>query len=378
MHRTALNRAVPNPARRPAGIRFAGGAANVRRKLLAWLEGMAMLHYVQHRVEADRLAVSILDTLAEDWMPSFDTTRLSRYLEPGTGSVEAIERETVFAMLAAPRLLEYPSFEEFAAAVRIRRNIVVAARKTQLTFDTSAAERPADYWTYSEDRGFTVLPGKSLIAALEKATQPEAAEKPYAFSCYRATEYVALLGIAQELETSNPALLKRLQTQWETRAIKSGEFHEAFLYELGSMSEPLPAAYYIPGDRLWFRNPDAGSSDVEGYEGSWVFYLGGGLFSNFWKSSQPFTITTKSVEIFHWRHGVRPDGEGQLKMDETVVEARVRKTLEDPMELQRVLERMLRLRDPQGVYGAGGCIDATREFPRWVCPGTADIVLPCI
>ena len=378
MHRKVLNAAVPNPGLRPAGIRVAGDAATARRKLLAWLEDMAMLHYVQHRVEEDRLAVSILDTLAEDWMPFFDTTRLSRYLESGTGSVEAIERETVFAMLAAPMLLEYPSVEEFAAAVRIRRNIVVAARKTQLTFDTSAAERPTDYWTYSEDRGFTILPGKSLIAALEKATQPGISGRPYAFSCYRATEYVALLGIAQELERTNPPLLKRLQTQWETRAIRSGEFHEAFLYELGSMAEPLPAAYCVPGDRLWFRNPDARSSDIEGYEGSWVFYLGGGLFSNFWKSNRPFTITTKSVEIFHWRHGIRSDGNGRLEMDETVVDACVRKTLDNPVEVQRVLERMLRLRDPQGVYGAGGCIDATREFPRRVCPGTADIVLPCI
>jgi len=54
----------------------------------------------------------------------------------------------------------------------------------------------------------------------------------------------------------------------------------------------------------------------------------------------------------------------------------VRESLEDPTAVQRILDRMLRLRDPQGVYGAGGCIDASREFPRFVCPGTADIVLP--
>src|SRR3546814_17994260 len=77
-----------------------------------------------------------------------------------------------------------------------------------------------------------------------------------------------------------------LQRQWETRAIMSGQFHDVFLHEFGSMTEPLPPKYYIPGDRLWFRNPDEHSSNVEGYEGSWVFYVGDGLFTNFWKRDQ--------------------------------------------------------------------------------------------
>ena len=37
---------------------------------------------------------------------------------------------------------------------------------------------------------------------------------------------------------------------------------------------------------------------------------------------------------------------------------------------------MLRLRDPKGVYQEGGCIDTSREYPRCVHPGTADIRLP--
>ncbi|MNW12450.1 hypothetical protein D3C71_2101430 [compost metagenome] len=37
---------------------------------------------------------------------------------------------------------------------------------------------------------------------------------------------------------------------------------------------------------------------------------------------------------------------------------------------------MTRIRDPQGVYDQGGCIDATRERVRWVRPGHADIALP--
>src|SRR5512146_623866 len=156
----------------------------------------------------------------------------------------------------------------------------------------------------------------------------------------------------------------------------SQQFHDVFLREYGSMSEPLPPGYYVPGARLWFRNPDAYSSDVAGYEGSWVFYLGGGLFSNFWKSDQPYSMAAKCVEIYHWRSGVYRDAAGDLQMDETAVEERVHAAMSDPVEVGRILERMVRLRDPQGGYADGGCSDASREYPRWVCPGTSDIILP--
>jgi hypothetical protein len=287
-----------------------------------------------------------------------------------------LEKEILLAMLLGPATFEYPGYAELAASVHIRQNIVEAARHTLLSFHTTKIERPAHFWNYSEESGFTLISGKSLIDALRMATQPEVSGQQYSFSCYRATEYVILLGIAQELSTCNPALLHRLEHQWESRAIMSGQFHEVFLREYGSMSDPLPAKYYVPGDRLWFRNPDARSSDVSGYEGSWVFYLGGGLFTNLWMSDKPYTLAAKCVEIYHWRSGVCEDAEGKLTIDESVVADHVRATMSDPAELERILERMMRLRDPQGIYAEGGCIDASREYPRCVCPGTSDIILP--
>ena len=119
-------------------------------------------------------------------------------------------------------------------------------------------------------------PGSPLIAALRKTTQPEAGGPVYSFSCYRATEYVLLLGLAEELALSNPHLLAELQTRWERKAIQSGLFHDVFLKEEGSLAQPLPPRYYVPGDRVGFRNPDAASSDASGCEGSWTFYLGQG------------------------------------------------------------------------------------------------------
>ena len=322
-------------------------------------------------------SIQLRHDLARIWAPGLDTASLHLHLEQSAApSEDDLEREIVSAMLLSPLAFEFPSHAELAAAVRMRRNIVGAARSTALAFGTLDAERPDDCWTYLDGKGFVVKPGCALISALIKATQSEVSGTLYSFSCYRATEYVILLAMAQELERSNPDLLARLQQQWERRPIMSGQFHDVFLHEYGTMQVPLPPKYYVPGDRLWFRNPDAHSSDASGYEGSWVFYLGGGRFTNFWKRGQSFTLTDKCVEIFHWRHATCTDSEGELRIDEAIVEQHVAQTLADAQQTAEVMRQMLRLRDPKGVYEAGGCIDTTREAPRKVCPGTTDIVLP--
>lgn len=316
------------------------------------------------------------DACARMWTPDYDTTGLTRALKLDTrGQARDLEREILIAMLCGPLPFVFPSHAELASAVHIRRNIVQAGRETVLAFDTEEAERPEGYWAYTEASGFTVRPGQSLITALHKATQPDESGRRYSFSCYRATEYVILLGLAQELAVCNPALLEALQRQWEVRAIMSGEFHDVFLHEYGSLEQPLPFKYYVPGDRLWFRNPDEPSACVEGYEGSWVMYLGEGLFTNFWKPGEPYTLHRKCVELYHWRHALRLDALGRSTIDEEIVEARVAASLRDPVEVDDILARMLRVRDPSGVYESGGCIDATREYVRRVHAGSSGLVL---
>ena len=353
------------------------GLAAARRDFLALLASLELDRQVETRQEGRALRFRLKPDAAQAWAPDFDTTQLCEvlHLDPETRTAD-LDKEILSAMLAGPVAFEFPSFAEARSAIHIRRNIVQAARRTALDFHTTEAERPEDYWTYAEGKGFTLLPGQSLIEGLVKATQPEVSGQLYAFSCYRATEYVILLGLAKELAASNPELLARLQRQWESRPIMSGQFHDVFLHEYGSMEAPLPAKYYVPGDRLWFRNPDERSADVTGYEGSWVFYLGGGLFTNFWKRDQPFSLTAKCLEIYHWRHGAYVDDQGEMQMNEAIVEERVRATQNDPAEMARIMQRMLRLRDPKGVYQEGGCIDTSREVPRCVHPGTADIRLP--
>ena len=313
----------------------------------------------------------------ERWAPAYDTLDLhARLGQPRNATGRQLELETAIALLASPIAYRFPSADEAMASIRIRTATALAGRETALAFTTEAAERPWDFWQYDEATGFTLKADARLIPALQAATQPARTGQLYSFSCYRASEYVMLLGIAQELERSNPPLFERLTARWRTKAIQSGPFHDVFMREYGSQQRPFAFGHYVPGDRVWFRNPDENSANVEGYEGSWVVYLGGGLFTNFWKRDAPFTFEGKCLEIHHWRHAVVTDALGKPAIDESIVEARVAATLEDPDAVARILPLMQRYRDPTGTWGGGGCIDSTRESSRWVCQGTADLDVP--
>ncbi len=352
------------------------------QQVLAALDATDLAAQVQTRsattAQGTSLQLWLSPAQTARWAPGLDTLALAQTLGLDVAHHAAdVRREVVVAMLMGPVAFEFPSLDELLSAVNIRCNIVQAARKTNLAFHTSQAERPQDCWRYDEDHGFVIRAGVSLIDALTKATQPEVSGSLYAFSCYRASEYVIVLGMAQELAQCNPPLYQQLQTLWQQRPIRSGEFHEVFLREQGSMDTPLPARYYVPGDRTWFRNPDAASAEASGFEGSWVMYMGAGLFTNFWKRDQPYTLEQKCLEIYHWRNALYLDADGEERIDEDQVDARVAQTLQNPAEVARIQTLMQRYREPRGVYTeAGGCIDTTREFARWVRPGTADLRLP--
>ncbi len=314
-------------------------------------------------------------SMSPAWLAAFapegDTLSLHTY-------TAELKQEILWSMLASPHRFEFQDLAALGSAIRVRENIALAARKTALAFKTEAAERPSQFWRYEEEAGFILEPGAGLIDALISATQPEATGKLYDFSCYRASEYVVLLGLAQEAAAYHPGLLQQLQALNEVHAVRSGQFHDVYLHEYGSLNEPLPTHFFVPGDRLWFRNPDEASADVTGYEGSWVIYMGGGLFSNFWKRDKSFTLVEKCVEIYHWRHGLTAKDQGEPWMDEAVVEARVAATFSNPAELEQVLSRMMRMRDPQGVYAEGGCLDASRECPKQIHLGACELVLPAV
>ena len=359
-----------------SGIRIGGRTrreiARTAMVLRARLRTLGLGGDVEIALGDQGLAARLRPAAAGRWAPGFDTTALRRQL--AAGDADDAERETLAALLLAPGVIAFPDLGEFESALRIRLATVAAARATALAFDCEES-RPERCWVRTDDGTFALRPGCCLISAIREATQPGPQAAPFAFGCYRATEYVLMLAIAQEAEHTHAALLEQLRRRFERRPIQSREFHDALLREYGTTESPLPSRWFVPGDRVWFRNPDERSSDVEGYEGSWVIYKGNGLFSNFWQRGRPFTLTRKCVEIYHWRHAVVAGADGRSRIDEDAVERRVADTLRDEAATRAIVERMQRLRDPRGVYADGGCFDRTRESARWVRPGTCDITL---
>lgn len=309
--------------------------------------------------------------------PEYSTLHLCSKLGLNTTQQsEHLDLEILLCLSRSPIAYCFPSIEELMAAVRVRHFAVDAARLTELDFNPDGYERPKDCWTYVEGSGFLLNPGVDLVEALIKTTQPEeSGQQLYTFSCGRAAEYIMLLSIAQELKLNNPTLYVDLQKQWQRRALLADDFNDAFIYEVGSLDHPLPMEFYVPGCRLWFRNPDSHSADVEGFEGSWVIYLGAGAFCNLWERTKPFSMVDKCLEIYHWRNGVFYDAARALRMNEEIVREKVAETKKSSAETARILELMMRYRDARGVYQEGGCIDATRDVVRWICPMTSDFVL---
>ena len=364
------------------GIQIHGKTAraigNARQLFLAQLKELGLERFVKVIEDRTRNRGFVCFQLknADSWAPEGDTAQLCQKfgLDPQHNDQD-LQREILLAMLLCPVPFQFPSYNELASAVRIRRNIVQAARKTSLAFATYEAERPAEYWTYGEDCGFILNSGRSLIDALRHATQPESSGQRYTFSCRRAAEYVVLLAIASEVADCHFELFQDLQMQAETRALKGREFEGIFHRHIGCQRNPLPVKFFIPGDRTWFRNPEEKSSEITGYEGSWTFYLGSGDFADFWRPGQNYNLATKCLTIFHWRNSTYRDANGDLQIDERRVESLVASTLNNPTETSAILRDMIRLQEPLDVF-AGGCIEAHRESTRHVCRGTADLNLP--
>ncbi|HRK37132.1 MAG TPA: hypothetical protein PK347_01985 [Burkholderiaceae bacterium] len=347
-------------------------------RLAHWLQGHGLdLMWLETIPTATGWHFRLTDKARQQLTPDCDTLSLHERLGRQRWTPEL---EIVIALLATPVKLTFPTFDELCAHVDVRKNICLSGSRTTLAFATATAERPAEYWSYAEETGFTLKPCVSLIDALIMATQPAASGGVYSFSCYRATEYVMLLGIAQTLQAFHPELLSQLESQWRTQAIASGRFHDTFLTEIGSLDQPLPMPYYVPGDRVWFRNPDEASSDVVGFEGSWVVYLGQGRFTDFWRPGSVYSMADKCLEIYFWRHAIAHDADGEAYIDEEKVWANMAQLEADATagaaRKTEILTRMMRYRDGRGVYADGGCIDATREHPRCLCPGTYTLDLP--
>ena len=324
---------------------------------------------------ADDFLVNLtVNALIWESNPECDTIQMGRDLSlDSEHSSRDCLIEALLSMAISPIAYIFPNHQELLSNLRMRRDIVATAKRTELVFQVNSSDRPETFWFDDQNIGPVLREDSSLIDALEHALCPDLSGRRYGFSCQRASEYLMLTGLTKELQRSNPHLLKKIEQQWCQAPLKRDNFLHSFLFERGSTNRPFPVRFYVPGSRLWFKNPDDYSSDVGGFEGSWVVYLGSGQFVNLWDRAKPYTLESKCVEIYHWRDGAIRQDSGELVMNEDIVQERVLKTLANPDEHARILKRMMRYRDPTGVYADGGCIDSTRDSLRWVQPETTNI-----
>lgn len=294
--------------------------------------------------------------------PDLDTAGLATILRSRqTAPEQVLLSEIILAMALSPILVVFHSQQELKSNLRMRCTVVNLASRTELNFDTSSITRPQAYWIYTKENGFLLRQGVSLADGLERALCPDVSGFTYAFSCQRASEYLMLHAVVRELQKVNKTGLHEVEQQWRKRALTGDDFLFRFLGERGTRDNPMPMRYYIPGDRIWFKNPDDHSSDIEGYEGSWVIYLGSGLFCNLWNCQSPYTLEEKCLEIFYWSKSTAVNGNGMLFMNEDLVKEQLEKALHEPAVSEPILKKMMVYRDPTGVYANGGCIDLSRD-----------------
>ena len=294
--------------------------------------------------------------------PDFDTSTITTILHTRQPDQDrALISEIILAMALSPDVVYFGSEQELKSNLRMRCTVVQVASRTELNFDTSSITRPQAYWIYTKENGFLLRQGVSLADGLERALCPDVSGFTYAFSCQRASEYLILYAVVCELQKVNKTGLNDVEQQWRKRALTGDDFLFRFLGERGTRENPMPMRYYIPGDRIWFKNPDDHSSDIEGYEGSWVIYLGSGRFCNLWDRQRPYTLEEKCLEIFYWSKSTAVNDSGVLFMNEDLVKEQVNKALNDPALSRSILEKMMVYRDPTGVYADGGCIDLSRD-----------------
>jgi hypothetical protein len=360
--------ALTNPHKTGIAVKQAVHADSgvVLARANAWLEKLGINSLItasySSNAESSHLYLTANERLQE-YCPDFDTsTLLKAYaVDVSADAQQRIVAETLLAMALSPEALLFSNALELISNIRMRMHAVNIASRTELSFDTNSITRPQAYWIYTKENGFLLRQGVSLAEGIERALCPDVSGYTYSFSCQRASEYLMLYAVVMELLRVNKEALDATEAQWRKRALTGDDFLFRFLEERGTRENPMPMRYYIPGDRIWFKNPDDHSSDIEGFEGSWVIYLGGGRFCNLWDRQRPYTLEEKCLEIYYWSKCVEVSPAGIPWMNEAVVKERVQLALSDPAIQNPILKKMMVYRDPAGVYADGGCIDLSRD-----------------
>jgi len=360
-----------------SGISITIKSNNEKEEVVGWLNKLNIIDLVevtsvyitnnqyQYNIH---LKKNIFDIL----MPNYNTLSITKNINNINfefNNNEILTIEILLCLLGSPVHFIYDSLNDLLSEISMRQNICYYASKTYVSINTRhdiTIERPNKYFR-NTDNDIVLLDDKSLTDGIIYSLLPSVSGNIYEFSCYRVCEYVVLLSILLELKKQNKEyVIQKIESTWRKQQIKSKKFHDVFLTEFGSNIFPLPKLFYIPGDKLWFKNPDDKSSDVVGFEGKWTIYLGNGLFGDFWKTcgdiNNQFTFEDILIEMYNWRFCVKYNKNNELYIDEEEVYYRNRLCKNDKNEKNKIVNLMNNYRNKY--FFIGGSIDKTREKPK--------------
>ncbi|GAB2698464.1 protein-glutamine gamma-glutamyltransferase [Paenibacillus thermoaerophilus] len=177
-----------------------------------------------------------------------------------------IEQRTLMKLAESRLVYRYASREQLLFELRLRREIVRAARELNASGIRFAVDRYAttnpSVWALTPRKSFQLLPGISPAAGIRDIY---ANGRMYAFECATAMLVVLYKAV---LETIGEANFNRLFANLVL-------YHWDFDRDLRLIT--LPTIDFLPGDILYFRNPDVNPRTPE-WQGENAVDLGDGTY----------------------------------------------------------------------------------------------------
>lgn len=308
-----------------AGLSSSCESSNERERAVAeWRDGAAAAGVPQ---EAMRSADGLIElappydrrTPPDFWLdPLYDLAEEKIGLPTAEGETRwvhtASKKEIWFALLHPGRTTVVPCSEGAVERnIRIRQTTIAWAERTSWEWPEGGAARWAgEFW----NKG---TPTKDVADAMMDVFKRQ---DQYSFGCYTAAKIIASQGVLDVFARTHPDE-KRLKavkdSLWSDGdpliGVEPGGmwFFERD-YEPGPtpkegkilrLEENVAAEMFIPGDWVYMLNTDPVSYEKTGYEGSNAFYLGRGLFSDYYAdNNHAYPYWRKLDEVFQWRNGV--------------------------------------------------------------------------
>lgn len=181
----------------------------------------------------------------------------------------SIERNIITKMDLSKERYEYDSLNQFQFELKLRKNIVIAARKLNkgnMSFSTFRKSTcNLDYWDRTEEGGFVLEKGIAPNVAIEDISINSS---KYATECATAMiiiYYQALLNVFAE---------KLFNELFPEIHLMNWHYIDDLLKEAGYLEKQSD---YLPGDRRYINNPDVNPVKPE-WQGENIIDLGNEIY----------------------------------------------------------------------------------------------------